>query len=222
MTPDELTDRDDAPFAIEKKPPGALSVDDLTKENASLHGALRAIRGKCDASSFSAARASAAKANALAHLRAAEDHVALLLSESRAKVDALAREAEKKTRASASASASRAALATMDANATAGDAGVASDADAKERELALLRAEVREYAATQAEMDAEAEERDAELKNAYDHIAKLQDALRRKVNTESIGGASKRRSANSVDSGNGDGDGGTTENIGAVQGLSSN
>jgi chromosome segregation ATPase len=221
MTPDELTDRDDAPFAIEKKPPGALSVDDLTKENASLHGALRAIRGKCDASSFSAARASAAKANALAHLRAAEDHVALLLSESRAKVDALARETEK-TRASASASASRAALATMDANATAGDAGVASDADAKERELALLRAEVREYAATQAEMDAEAEERDAELKNAYDHIAKLQDALRRKVNTESIGGASKRRSANSVDSGNGDGDGGTTENIGAVQGLSSN
>jgi hypothetical protein len=219
MTPDELTDRDDAPFAIEKKPPGALSVDDLTKENASLHDALRAIRGKCDASSFSAARASAAKANALAHLRAAEDHVALLLSESRAKVDALARETEK-TRASASAS--RAALATMDANATAGDAGVASDADAKERELALLRAEVREYAATQAEMDAEAEERDAELKNAYDHIAKLQDALRRKVNTESIGGASKRRSANSVDSGNGDGDGGTTENIGAVQGLSSN
>jgi hypothetical protein len=196
-------------------------VDDLTKENASLHGALRAIRGKCDASSFSAARASAAKANALAHLRAAEDHVALLLSESRAKVDALARETEK-TRASASASASRAALATMDATATAGDAGVASDADAKERELALLRAEVREYAATQAEMDAEAEERDAELKNAYDHIAKLQDALRRKVNTESIGGASKRRSANSVDSGNGDGDGGTTENIGAVQGLSSN
>ena len=221
MTPDELTDRDDAPFAIEKKPPGALSVDDLTKENASLHGALRAIRGKCDASSFSAARASAAKANALAHLRAAEDHVALLLSESRAKVDALARETEK-TRASASASASRAALATMDANATVGDAGVASDADAKERELALLRAEVREYAATQAEMDAEAEERDAELKNAYDRIAKLQDALRRKVNTESIGGASKRRSANSVDSGNGDGDGGTTENIGAVQGLSSN
>ena len=219
MTPDELTDRDDAPFAIAKKPPGALSVDDLTKENASLHDALRAIRGKCDASSFSAARASAAKAIALAHLRAAEDHVALLLSESRAKVDALARETEK-TRASASAS--RAALATMDANATAGDAGVASDADAKERELALLRAEVREYAATQAEMDAEAEERDAELKNAYDHIAKLQDALRRKVNTESIGGASKRRSANSVDSGNGDGDGGTTENIGAVQGLSSN
>ena len=219
MTPDELTDRDDAPFAIAQKPPGALSVDDLTKENASLHDALRAIRGKCDASSFSAARASAAKANALAHLRAAEDHVALLLSESRAKVDALARETEK-TRASASAS--RAALATMDANATAGDAGVASDAAAKERELALLRAEVREYAATQAEMDAEAEERDAELKNAYDHIAKLQDALRRKVNTESIGGASKRRSANSVDSGNGDGDGGTTENIGAVQGLSSN
>jgi hypothetical protein len=111
MTPDELTDRDDAPFAIEKKPPGALSVDDLTKENASLHGALRAIRGKCDASSFSAARASAAKANALAHLRAAEDHVALLLSESRAKVDALARETEK-TRASASASASRASRAT--------------------------------------------------------------------------------------------------------------
>ena len=50
--------------------------------------------------------------------------------------------------------------------------------DDERRELELLRVEVREHVNVRAEMDAEAEEREEELREAYAHVKRLQEAAR--------------------------------------------
>ena len=100
------------------------------------------------------------RSDALRHLTAAEDHVALLLGESRGRLDAMAR--EDGDRAS---------------GAKRGRLAGALDDDER-RELELLRVEVREHVRARAEMDAEAEEREDELKEAYAHVKRLQEAAR--------------------------------------------
>ena len=99
------------------------------------------------------------RSEALRHLTAAEDHVALLLGESRGRLDAMAR--EDGDRAS---------------GAGRGSAGALDDDE--RRELELLRVEVREHVRARAEMDAEAEEREDELREAYAHVKRLQEAAR--------------------------------------------
>ena len=100
------------------------------------------------------------RSDALRHLTAAEDHVALLLGESRGRLDAMAREDGAKM-----------------AGAGRGRLAGALDDDER-RELELLRVEVREHVRARAEMDAEAEEREDELKEAYAHVKRLQEAAR--------------------------------------------
>ena len=100
------------------------------------------------------------RSDALRHLTAAEDHVALLLGESRGRLDAMAR--EDGDRAS---------------GAKRGRLAGALDDDER-RELELLRVEVREHVRARAEMDAEAEEREDELREAYAHVKRLQEAAR--------------------------------------------
>ena len=100
------------------------------------------------------------RSDALRHLTAAEDHVALLLGESRGRLDAMAR--EDGDRAS---------------GAKRGRLAGALDDDER-RELELLRVEVREHVRARAEMDEEAEEREDELREAYAHVKRLQEAAR--------------------------------------------
>lgn len=118
------------------------------------------------------AEAMAVRANALKHLQAAEDHVGLLLNESRNKLEVMARENEGGTATRGSA-APHVGAGTTHAGGFGGGL-----ADVERQELDLLRGEVKEYMQTQAEMDAEAEEREGELKVAYEHIKQLQEALR--------------------------------------------
>lgn len=100
------------------------------------------------------------RSEALRHLTAAEDHVALLLGESRGRLDAMARE-------------------DGDRASGAGRGRLAGALDDDERrELELLRVEVREHVRARAEMDAEAEEREDELREAYAHVKQLQEAAR--------------------------------------------
>ena len=119
---------------------------------------LRDARERDDARTRSADESR--RSEALRHLTAAEDHVALLLGESRGRLDAMAR--EDGDRAS---------------GAKRGRLAGALDDDER-RELELLRVEVREHVRARAEMDAEAEEREDELKEAYAHVKRLQEAAR--------------------------------------------
>ena len=50
--------------------------------------------------------------------------------------------------------------------------------DDERRKLGLLRVEVRGHVRARAEMDAEAEEREDELREAYAHVKRLQEAAR--------------------------------------------
>jgi len=104
------------------------------------------------------------RTDALRHLAAAEDHVALLLSESKGRLDAMAAESD---RAAGGGEGRRM-----------GGRLAGSLDDDERRELELLRVEVREHVNVRAEMDAEAEEREEELREAYAHVKRLQEAAR--------------------------------------------
>ena len=104
------------------------------------------------------------RTDALRHLAAAEDHVALLLSESKGRLDAMAAESN---RAAGGGEGRRM-----------GGRLAGSLDDDERRELELLRVEVREHVNVRAEMDAEAEEREEELREAYAHVKRLQEAAR--------------------------------------------
>ena len=119
---------------------------------------LRDARERDDARTRSADESR--RSEALRHLTAAEDHVALLLGESRGRLDAMAREDGAKM-----------------AGAGRGRLAGALDDDER-RELELLRVEVREHVRARAEMDEEAEEREDELREAYAHVKRLQEAAR--------------------------------------------
>lgn len=157
---------------------GGATIERLSAANDALEHEVAALREESAEAQERArlveaksADAASARANALKHLQAAEDHVGLLLNESRKKLEAMARENEK--------------IAAGEHPAGAGGgvawgagAGLGGGLAAVERqELDLLRGEVKEYIQTQAEMDAEAEEREGELKIAYEHIKQLQEAL---------------------------------------------
>ena len=119
---------------------------------------LRDARERDDARTRSADESR--RSEALRHLTAAEDHVALLLGESRGRLDAMARE-------------------DGDRASGAGRGRLAGALDDDERrELELLRVEVREHVRARAEMDEEAEEREDELREAYAHVKRLQEAAR--------------------------------------------
>lgn len=151
---------------------GGDRVAMLTAANDELESEVRKLRGEVgeeqERTRQEAARAEqsmAIRANALKHLQAAEDHVGLLIAESRSKLEALTREKEQM------------------APSNAGNVGAASPgavgriSDEERQELELLRGEVQEWAKTQEEMDAEAEEREGELMKAYAQITHLQQQL---------------------------------------------
>jgi hypothetical protein len=89
---------------------------------------------------------------------------ALLLSESKGRLDAMAAESD---RAAGGGEGRRM-----------GGRLAGSLDDDERRELELLRVEVREHVNVRAEMDAEAEEREEELREAYAHVKRLQEAAR--------------------------------------------
>lgn len=146
--------------------------DKLEREVAALREETAEAEERARLVEAKSADAATVRANALKHLQAAEDHVGLLLNESRKKLEAMARENEK------IAAGEHPAGAGGDVAQGAGPGFGGGLADVERQELDLLRGEVKEYIQTQAEMDAEAEEREGELKIAYEHIKQLQEALR--------------------------------------------
>lgn len=153
-------------------------VAHLETTNARLEREIRSLRALASAS---ANETTAVRVDALRHLIAAEDHVRLLHDESESKLATLRAEM-----ASVGGDAARGATGEGTGGPSTSDAGPSTSrpgpapgpgpdaADAETR----LRDEVRRFAAAQAEMDAEAEEREAELGAAWDKIRELQEALR--------------------------------------------
>ena len=150
----------------------------LEREVASLRNDVMDAEERVRMVEAKSADEAAVKANALKHLQAAEDHVGLLLTESRNKLEAMAAENEQIEAGLMSSAAGG-----RDAGDAAASAAYGGGLNDEERmELDLLRGEVKEYISTQAEMDAEAEEREGELKRAYEHIVQLQEAVRQLQN----------------------------------------
>ena len=139
-------------------------VAHLETTNARLEREIRSLRALASAS---ANETTAVRVDALRHLIAAEDHVRLLHDESESKLATLRAEM-------ASVGGDAARDAAGEGTGGASTSGPSSGADDTE---GRLRDEVRRFAAAQAEMDAEAEEREAELAAAWDKIRELQEAL---------------------------------------------
>ena len=139
-------------------------VAHLETTNARLEREIRSLRALASAS---ANETTAVRVDALRHLTAAEDHVQLLHDESQSKLAALHAEM-------ASVGGDAARDAAGEGTGGASTSGPSSGADDTE---GRLRDEVRRFAAAQAEMDAEAEEREAEWAAAWDKIRELQEAL---------------------------------------------
>lgn len=140
-------------------------VATLEAANEKLEREVRALRRAAETANE---ENKSARANAARHLRAAEDHVGLLLAESRAKADAIAEELERAATASEGPGAGED---------PPGASGSATASAGERRELERLRAEVRRFADAQASLDAEAEEREGELAAAWAKIRELQAAL---------------------------------------------
>jgi len=149
--------------------------------------------------------ATATRVNAFRHLRAAEDHVKLLLAESAAKLDSMAAEKENRdsfrgntrdgdvrygtgTPPRTEERTDRPGVQSPPVDAAGHQSRVTRRAfefeekhilGKPESEAARLRAELAVMSATRAEMDAEAEEREGELEQAMRRIAALEATARR-------------------------------------------
>jgi hypothetical protein len=135
------------------------------------------------ASEIRADEALATRASALRHLKAAEDHVGLLIKESAAKLETLAAEKENDRRRRATSDdeelRARSPNDTTPSTMRHGDTPKSSRSSAGDQNAARMQTEIAKLRATQAEMDAEAEEREEELRNAVARVEALEAMLKK-------------------------------------------
>lgn len=152
----------------------------LEAKNEALEQEISSLRR---ASEIRADEALATRASALRHLKAAEDHVGLLIKESAAKLETLAAEKENDRRrqkpTSDDAASARSPNDTTPSTMRHGDTPKSSRSSAGDQNAARMQTEIAKLRATQAEMDAEAEEREEELRNAVARVEALEAMLKK-------------------------------------------
>lgn len=168
----------------------------LEAKNEALEQEISSLRR---ASEIRADEALATRASALRHLKAAEDHVGLLIKESAAKLETLAAEKENDRRRRATSDDAASARSPNDRTPSTmrhgdtpksgvhprhDDDDVHGDAErsrtsAGDQNAARMRTEIAKLRATQAELDAEAEEREEELRNAVARVEALEAMLKK-------------------------------------------
>jgi hypothetical protein len=151
----------------------------LEAKNEALEQEISSLRR---ASEIRADEALATRASALRHLKAAEDHVGLLIKESAAKLETLAAEKENDRRRRATSDDAASARSPNDRTPSTmrhGDTPKSSRSSAGDQNAARMQTEIAKLRATQAEMDAEAEEREEELRNAVARVEALEAMLKK-------------------------------------------
>lgn len=152
----------------------------LEAKNEALEQEISSLRR---ASEIRADEALATRASALRHLKAAEDHVGLLIKESAAKLETLAAEKENDRRrqkpTSDDAASARSPNDRTPSTMRHGDTPKSSRSSAGDQNAARMQTEIAKLRATQAEMDAEAEEREEELRNAVARVEALEAMLKK-------------------------------------------
>ena len=152
----------------------------LQAKNDKLEGEIESLR---NTTTLKSNEALATKANALRHLKSVEEHVHLLMDESKRKIDALAAEMEKENDLGF-AGGGGVDEKSNDSNVMRRDMQSASHSvyapheSSAVAEAIKLRTELNLFSQREAELDAEAEEREEELAQAVERIQKLEEALR--------------------------------------------